>query len=78
MLANGPVDQVSIPGFHTKTQILYLIPPLLKTQDYKVRIKGSGAIKEMEQRPLLYFSVVNIEKEAIGSLLTKLANFTLV
>ena len=49
VFANGPGDRGSIPGrVIPKTQKIVLDAALLNTQHYKVRIKGSGAIQEME------------------------------
>ena len=48
---------------------------LLNTQQYKIRIKGSGAIQGKELRPLLHFGVVAIEKGAFGSPSTTVANY---
>ena len=47
---------------------------LLNTQHYKVRIKGSGAIQGKELDPPLHLGVVAIEKGALGSPSTTVAN----
>ena len=68
VFANGPGDLASIPGG--------VIPKttLLKTQHYKVRIKGSGAIQGKDWRPPL--GVAPIEKGAFFSPSSTVANFT--
>ena len=49
MFANGPGDLGSIPGHVIpKTLKMVLGTALLSTQQYKVCIKGSGAIQEKE------------------------------
>ena len=49
VFANVLGDQGSIPGrVITKTQNMVLDAVLLNTKNYKVQIKGSGAIKEKE------------------------------
>ena len=49
VLANGPGDLGSIPGrIIPKTLKMVLDTSLLNTQQYKVRIKGSGAIQGKE------------------------------
>ena len=47
---------------------------LLNTQNYNVRIKGSGAIQGKEYRPSLHLGVETIEKGAFGSPSTSVAN----
>ena len=63
VFANGPGDWGSIPGqVIPKTQKMVLDAALLKTQHYKVQIKGKVAVA--------------IEKGAFGSPSTKVVNFT--
>ena len=50
---------------------------LLNTQQYKVRIKDSGAILGKEKHPLLHLGVVAIEKGAFWSPSTMVANLLL-
>ena len=76
MFANGPGDLGSIPvRVIPKTLKLVLDTALLKTQQYKVRIKGKVE-KFRERRSAL--SVVAIEKRAFWSPLTTVANVTLL
>ena len=50
---------------------------LLNTQHYKVMIKGKvEQFRGKKLCPPVHCGVVAIEKEAFGSLLTKVANFT--
>ena len=50
---------------------------LLNTQQYKVGIKGKvEQFREKEKRPRLHLGVVAIEKGALGTPSTKVANFT--
>ena len=77
MFANGQGDRDSIPGRVTpKTQKMVLDATLLKTQHYKVWIKGKVGQSKERNPPLLYHGVVAIEKGAFRSLLAKVANFT--
>ena len=72
VFANGPGDWGSILGrVMPKTQKMALIASLLKTQHYKVRIKG-----KMEQsREWSLLDVVAIEKKSFGSRSSRVANF---
>ena len=69
------------PGFnprwsHTKDSKMVLNAALLNTQHYKVGIKGKiEQSRERSSPPLLHLGVVAIEKGAIGSPSTKVANF---
>ena len=77
VFTNGSGDCGSIPGrVISKTQKMVLDATLLNTQHYKVRIKGSGAIQGMKLWSPLYIGVVAIEKGALMSPSTKIANFT--
>ena len=78
VFANGLGDWGSIPGWVIpKTQKMVLDAVLLNTQHYKVQINGKVE-QSTKLCPPLHFSVVAIEKGASGSLLTKVANFTLL
>ena len=67
VFANGPGDRGLIPGrVIPKTQKMVLDAALLSTQHYKVRIKCSGAILDMELRPFMHLGVVAIERELSG------------
>ena len=77
VFANGLGDLASMPGcIVPKTLEIVLDTSLLNTQQYKVRIKGSGAIQGKEWRPPLHLGVVAIEKGAFSSPSTTVANFT--
>ena len=79
VFANGPGDQASIPGrVIPKTLKIVLDISSLNTQQYKVRIKGSGTIQGKEKRPLLHLGVVAIEKGSSWSPSTTVANFTFI
>ena len=55
VFANGPEDQVSIPGrVITKTQKMILDATLLNTQDYRVRIKGKVELSREWSNALPY------------------------
>ena len=70
VFANGPEDRGSIPGqVIPKTPKMVLDASLFSTLHNKVRIKG-----KMGQS--LKWSVVAIEKGALGLPSTKVANFT--
>ena len=73
MFANGPGYLGSIPGrFISKTSKMGLNTSLLKTQHYKVRIKGKVEQSRERSRTLpLHLSVVAIEKGAFWSQSTK-------
>ena len=52
---------------------------LLNSHHYKVRVTGKvEQSKELSRVPPLHPGVLAIEKEAIGSPLTKVANFTYI
>ena len=71
VFANGLGDWGSIPAWVIpKTQKMVLDATLLNTQHYKIRIKGSGAIKGIEWCSLLHLGVVAIEKGSFRSPLT--------
>ena len=58
VFANGPGDQVSIPGrVIPKTQKIVFDATLLGTQLYKVRIKGRGEQSWEWSSPSLYTTV---------------------
>ena len=77
VFANGPKDLGSISvRVIPKTLKIVLDTALLNTQQYKVHIKESRAIKEKESHPPLHLDVVAIEKGAFWSPLTTIANFT--
>ena len=60
VFANRPGGLGSIPGrVIPKTQKMVLDDSLRNTQQYKVRIKGSGAIQGKEYRPTLHLGVVS-------------------
>ena len=72
VFTNGPGDLGSIPGHVIpKTLKMVLDTPLLNIQQYKVRIKGK--MEQSSERSSL--SVVAIEKGALWSLSTNVANF---
>ena len=76
VFANGLGDQGSILGqVISKTQKMVLDATLLNTQYYKVRMKWNNPGNGVVPSPL-HLNVVDIEKEAIGSPLAKVANFT--
>ena len=76
VFANGLGDRGSIPGqVIPKTQKMVLDSALLSTQHYKVRIKGKVE-QSKEWNSTLLYSVVAIEKGALGSPSTKVARFT--
>ena len=67
VFSNGPGNRGSISAqVIPKTQKMVLDAVLVNTQNYKVQIKGSGAIQGMEYHPPLHLGVVAIEKEAFG------------
>ena len=67
VFANGRGDWGSIPDrVIPKTQKMVFDAALLNTQNYKIRIKCSGAIQGIEQCPPLHLIVVAIEKESSG------------
>ena len=67
-LANDPGDLGSIPGqIIPKSKKMVLDTSLLNTPQYKVRIKGSGAIQGKELHLPLRLSVEAVEKGAFGS-----------
>ena len=75
MFANKVGDQISILGLVIpKTQKMVLDAALLKSQHYKVRIKG----KVEQSREWSSSRVVATEKGAFESPSTKVANFTLL
>ena len=76
VFANGP--RGDNPGrVIPKTQKMVLDAALLSTQYYKVRIKGQvEQYRERSSTPPLHLGVVTIEKGALGSPSTKVANFT--
>ena len=75
VFAYGPRDQGSIPGrVIPKTQKMVLDAALLNTQNYKVCIKGNVEQFKGWRAPLLHLSVVAIEKVALGSPPTMVAN----
>ena len=61
---------------HTKDSKIVLDAAWLSTQHYQVRIKGKvEQSREWSSALTLHLGVVNIEKRAFGSPLTKVANF---
>ena len=73
VFANGLGDRGSNPGqVIPKTQKVVLDAALLNTQYYKVRVKWGNTRKGVAPFPTL--NVVAIEKGAIGSPSTKVAN----
>ena len=76
VFGTGPGDLGSIPGqIIPKTQKIVLDVALLNTQHYKVRIKGKvEQSKEWSSAP--HLSVIAIDKGALESPSTKVANFT--
>ena len=78
VFANGLGDLGSIPGgVIPKTLKMVLDTSLLSTQQYKVRIEGKVEQSRVRSSTLpLYLVVVAIEKWALESLSTKVANFT--
>ena len=74
VFAKSSRDRGSVPGrVIPKTQKMVLNITLLRTQYYKVRIKG-----KVEHRPPLQLGDVAIEKGAFRSPSTKVANFTYI
>ena len=77
MFANRPGDRGSIPGcVIPKTKKIVLNVTLLKTQHFKVQIKGKVEAflgKELHHR--LLFGVSANEKGVIGLLSTTITNF---
>ena len=78
MLANGPWDLGSIPGqVIPKTQKMVFDASLLNTQYHKVQIYGKvEQSRERSSALPIHLGVVDIEKGAIRSLSTTVANFT--
>ena len=75
VFANCLGDLGSIQGrVIPKTLKMVLDASLLKTQQYKVRIKGK--LKQWRERNRSYIGVEAIEKRAFRSPLTTVANFT--
>ena len=77
---DGPGDRGSIPGrIIPKTQKMVLDPAWLSTQHYKVTIMGKVEQSwEWSNALPQHLGVVAIEKEAFGSPLTKVADFTFI
>ena len=72
---NGPGDESSITDWVIpKTKNIVLDTSLLNTQYYKLRIKG----KVEQLGPPLHLGIVVIEKGALRSPSTTLANFALL
>ena len=80
VFANGPGDLGSITGrVILKTLKMVLDTSLLNTQQYKVRIKGKvEQSRERSSALHVQLSVVAIEKGALWSPSTTVANFTLL
>ena len=79
VFTNDPERRGSIPGrVIAKTLKIVLDAVLLKTQHYKVRIKGKVNQSRERSSGLSYNGVVAIEKEAFELHLTKVTNFTLL
>ena len=77
VFTNDPGDRGSIPGrVIPKTLKMVLHASLLNTQQYKVRIKGKVEQSRERSSAPLHLGVVAIEKGALGSPSTKVANFT--
>ena len=78
VLSYGPGDLGSIPcRVIPKTLKMVLNTAFLNTQQYKVRIKGKvEQSRERSSALPLHQGVVAIEKGALGSLSTKVTNFT--
>ena len=78
VFVNGPGDWGSIHGrVIPKTQKMVFDTTLLKTQHYKVRIKGKVEQSRKWVVPLhQHLGVVDIEKESSGHPRLKVANFT--
>ena len=57
VFTNGPEDQGSVQMFSPKTLKMVLVTFLLKTQHYKVRIKGKVEQSGIRSSGLLYTSV---------------------
>ena len=75
VFASGPGDLGSFPGrVIPKTLKRVLDTALLNTQQYKVRIKSK--VGQSRERRSTVLGVVGIEKKALGSPLTTVANFT--
>ena len=71
VFADGSGDRGSIPGrVIPKTQKIVLDAALFNTQHYKVKIKGK--VEQSREWSCAHW----IEKDAFGSPLTKVANFT--
>ena len=78
MFVNGLEDQSSIPGWVIpKTQKMLLDASLLKTQHYKVWIKGKWYNPGKGVAPSLHLGVVAIEKGAFGSPLITVSQLTI-
>ena len=76
MFAIGQGDRGLIPGrVIPKTQKMVLDPTLLKTQHYKVRIKGKVEQSSERISAPLHLNVVAIEKGTFGSPSTTVASF---
>ena len=79
VFANDPGPLGSIPGHVIpKTLKMVLDTSLLNTQQYKVHIKGKVVQSRERSRARLHLGVVAIEKGALGSPSTEVANFTLL
>ena len=75
MFTNGLGDRRSITGrVIPKTLKMVLDTSLLKTQQYKVRIKGKVEQSKERSRALLHLGVVAIEKGAFQSPSTTVTN----
>ena len=76
MFVNGLGKQGSISGWVIpKTQKMVLDASLLNTQHYRVWVKGKVE-QSWERSSALPYTLVYIEKEAVGSPSTMVANFT--
>ena len=72
---NSPGDRGSIPGrVLTMTQKMIINAFLLNTQPFKIRIKGKCCNPWKGISPTLHLGVVAIEKRALGSPSTTVAN----
>ena len=77
MFANDPGDLGSIPGRDIpKTKEMVLDAALLKTQHYKVRLKGKVKKPTEKSSALPYIWCSSNRKGSFGSPTTKFANFT--
>ena len=77
VLANGPEDRGLIQSkVIPKTHKMVLDSALHHTQHYKVQIKGKVDQSMKRSAAVPYISVSAIEKEAIRSTSTTVANFT--